>query len=382
MRLTRPVPLLTAAIGVVGANSLILPPVAAVVAADLGVDPSTIIRAMAAYGGGTALSALLLAPRADQIGADKALRQACVILMLALSLTALSPSALILIVAHGLAGIGAGMALPAIYGLAGQVGPKGQEKQTIGYVLTGWTLSLVGGVLIAAIMTDVTGWRSVYVLMTLLTAGIWHLLGRCDMQIAVVATTPTSPFTALRVPGLLRGLLSNAMLMLAFFGAYSYIGTHVVDVLGRSGTAAGLISMAYGAGYGFAALLNKYVDRLPRHQAMALAYSGLCLTYIVMASVAQNYGALFLAALSWGLFQHFGLNAVVARLNGLEPKQRGAIMGLNSATTYLCVLGGALSYRLPYEAGGIAACIMVSALCAALAIAEALWPQRVILNAG
>ena len=376
--LTRPVPVLTAAIAVVGANSLILPPIAAVVAADLGVAAPQVIHAMAAYGAGTALSALLLAPRADMIGADKALRQACVVLMIALLLSAVAPNALFLVLAHGLAGLGAGMALPAIYGLAGQVGPPGQEKQTIGYILTGWTFSLVGGVVVAAVLTDLAGWRSVYLLLLALTVGAWHLLGRCDMQVKLVATTPTSPLTALQVPGLSRALFSNAMLMLSFFGAYSYMGTHVVVELGRSGTAAGMITMAYGAGYGFAALLNRFVDRLPRAHAMALAFGGLCLTYVAMTLLAQIYVGLFLAALIWGVFQHFGLNAIVARLNALEPRQRGAIMGLNSATTYLCVTGGALSYGLPYGWGGIAACIAVSALCTALAVAEALWPQRQI----
>ncbi len=372
--LTRPIPLLTATIGVVGANSLVLPPIATVVAQDLGTQPGTIIQAMGAYGAGTALSALFLAPRADLIGADKALRQACLLLIVSLILSALAPVVAVLLIAHAIAGLGAGMALPAIYSLAAQVGPPGREKQTIGTVLTGWTLSLVGGVVLAATLADIAGWRSVYALMAGLTGAIWLLLGRCDMRVAVTATAPTSPLTGLRVPGITRGLLSNAMLMLGFFGAYSFMGPHVVDTLGMTTSAAGVVTFAYGSGFGLAVFLDRFVDRMPARRATVLAFAGLLIAYVLMALSAAQFGLLLAAAFCWGIFQHFGLNAVVARLTALDPKQRGAVMGLNSASTYLCVLGGAMVFRWPFEAAGLPACLAVSALCAALACIEALWP--------
>ncbi|WP_323783063.1 MFS transporter [Thalassovita sp.] len=379
--LTKPVPLLTATIGVVGANSLVLPPIATVVAQDLGVLPGDIIQAMGAYGAGTALSALVLAPRADRIGADRALRHACAMLIVALSISALAPSILILLIGHAIAGIGAGMALPAIYSLAAQVGPKGREKQTIGTVLTGWTLSLVGGVVLASALADIAGWRSVYGLMAGMTVVIWFLLGRCDMRVEVFATAPTSPLTGLQVPGISRGLLSNALLMLGFFGAYSFMGPHVVDTLGLTVSAAGLVTFAYGSGFGLAVFLDRFVDRLPPGRASALAFAGLLIGYGLMAFSAQVFMLLLAAAFVWGVFQHFALNAVVARLTALDPAQRGAIMGLNSASTYLCVLGGAMLFRLPYEAAGWPACLMVSALCAACACVEALWPRRITWSA-
>ena len=380
--LARPIPLLTATIGVVGANSLILPPIATVVARDLGAQPGDIIQAMGAYGAGTAFSALVLAPRADMIGADRALRQACLLLVLSLVISGLAPSVLILLAGHAVAGLGAGMALPAIYSLAAQLGPPGRERQTIGTVLTGWTLSLVGGVVLAAALADIAGWRSVYALMAALTGAIWLLLGRCDMQVKVLATAPTSPLSGLRVPGIARGLFSNAMLMLGFFGAYSFMGPHVVGALGLTTSAAGLVTFAYGSGFGLAVFLDRVVDRLPPRRATLLGFAGLMLSYGLMAVLAHRFGLFLVAAFCWGIFQHFGLNAVVARLTALDPAQRGAIMGLNSASTYLCVLGGAMLFRVPFETSGLPACLAVSTLCAALACAEAVWPERRFISSG
>ena len=70
----KPVWVLMCAIGVVGSNSLVLSPIASDVAAGFdGTAASDVMMASAVYGGATALSALFLAPRADQIGLRRAL---------------------------------------------------------------------------------------------------------------------------------------------------------------------------------------------------------------------------------------------------------------------------------------------------------------------
>ena len=61
--------LLLLGIAVTGSNSLVLSPILADVALGLGTTPVAVSRALAAYGGATALSAFLLAPRIDRVGA-------------------------------------------------------------------------------------------------------------------------------------------------------------------------------------------------------------------------------------------------------------------------------------------------------------------------
>lgn len=82
-------------------------------------------------------------------------------------------------------------------------------------------------------------------------------------------------------------------------------------------------------------------------------------------------------ALIWGIVQHLGLNFVVSRLAGLDASQRGAVLGLNSAVTYLAVTGGALAFRPLYEMGGFALCNVLSAICVAAAAVESLTAKRV-----
>ncbi len=370
--ISRPIALLTAAIAVVGANSMVLAPITGAVARDLGGDPAEIVQAAAAYGLTTAISAIFLAPRADVIGPDRALRQSIVILTLAMILSIVAANKWALIGAQALGGIGAGMAIPAIYSMAPQLGPKGQEKRTMGLVLSGWTLALVAGVAGSGFLAEWAGWRAVYValLVALLVVAIG--IRFINLRVEMLNTTPTSPLTALQVPGISRGLFAAGALMLGFYGTYAFIGAHVDETLGMGTDSAAVITLFYGTGFGLATFIDKYVDRLPQRQAGALAFSGLAMVYAALSMFNTRFVLLAGLAPTWGITQHLGLNFVVSRLSDLDARQRGAVLGLNSAVTYLAVTGGALAFRPAYETGGLVLCNILSAACVAAAVIESL----------
>ncbi|EAQ03434.1 multidrug-efflux transporter-like protein [Pseudooceanicola batsensis HTCC2597] len=374
--LSPPITLLTAAIAVVGANSMVLAPITGAVAADLGGDPADIVQAAAAYGVTTAISAILLAPRADVIGAHRALYHAVLIVLASMIASVVAPTKWALTLAQGVGGIGAGMAIPAIYALAPQLGPKGQEKRSMGLVLSGWTLALVAGVAGSGFLAEFAGWRAVYAVLAVAIIGVFIAMHRIDLTVDLSSARPTSPLTALRVPGIWRGLFAAGALMLGFYGTYAFIGAHVHDALGRGPDWAGVVTLFYGTGFGLAALIDKYVDRLPQSQAGALSFAGLTAVYLAQLAFGGIFVALTLIALCWGIVQHLGLNFVVSRLASLDVSQRGAVLGLNSAVTYLAVTGGALAFRPAYEYGGLALCNLLSALCVAAAVAESLTAPR------
>ncbi|WP_240455541.1 MFS transporter [Halomonas faecis] len=361
--ITRHLILLTAAIAVIGANSLVLSPIAASVArAFPGAGAADVMTAAAFYGLATAGSALFLASIADRIGAERALVRALSVLAAALALAGSAPTLTILIGAQALAGLAAGVALPAIYTLTAQVATKGRESETLSFVLTGWTLSLVAGVSLSAVLADIVHWRAVFTLLALAAVVLALGVVRCREWGSVRAVMPTSPLTALRVPGVLGVLLNVAAFMTAFYGLYSYLGPHVSDVLKASTTFAGLTIAVYGAGFGIAAPLGRWVDRHEMSTVACVAFAGLILVYLgLMASTALPL-VLLVLCLAWGIANHVGLNLLLCRLGELDPNQRGAIMGLYSAITYLCVFVGALLYRPIFTHFGFAACAWASAM--------------------
>jgi predicted MFS family arabinose efflux permease len=242
----------------------------------------------------------------------------------------------------------------------------------MGLVLSGWTLALVGGVAGSGFLAEWAGWRAVYVVLALAIVGVFAAMHRIDLTVDMSRARPTSPLTALRVPGIWRGLFAAGALMLGFYGTYAFIGAHVHDALGRGTDGAGFVTLFYGTGFGLAALIDKYVDRLPQRRAGMLAFSGLTFVYLAQAAFGGVFALLAGIALIWGIVQHLGLNFVVSRLAALDASQRGAVLGLNSAITYLAVTGGALAFRPAYETGGLVLCNLISAMCVAAAVFESL----------
>ena len=372
--------ILLCAIGVIGVNSLLLSLLVTAVGNDLGVSAAQVMQAASAYGLGVAAAALVLAPQGDRIGAGRVLRASLIILALGLAASAAAPSVLGLIAAQALCGLAAGAALPSIYTLAVTIALPGRESQTLGAVLTGWTVSLVLGVSIGAWITDLLGWRAVYWGLSVSAALLWLTSAKLR-DLGSTAARATSPLTALKVPGITRGLLATALLMLGFYITYFFIGAHVTIDLGLSTTQAGLVPLFYGIGFGLAVFADPLLDRIGLARVTAPAFVAITLVYGSMIALSDTFYGLLAVAVAWGITQHFGLNLVVARLTALDPSQRGAIMGLFSTVTYLCIFAVPTLGGIVYAAWGLAGCLAVSVLLCLIEAIEALSLRRVTSTA-
>lgn len=370
-----PLLLLTLAIAAVGANSLVLSPLAAEVAADFGVAPEQILTAAALYGAGTALSALTLAPRAERIGLRRALLYALIAITLGLITSLMAQGLAMLSFGQALAGLGAGVALPVTYALAAELAPEGRESETLGKVLTGWTLSLVAGVTLAALLADVVHWRLVFAVLAALTALLSAMLAP-SVQGTPRSQTHASPFTALRVPGIGPALLTTALYVSAFYGLHGYLGTHMTERLGTTTTVAGLAALAYGIGFGAIAPLDRLIDRHGPVRAGPIVFALLVCVYALLAVVSGTTTLLLAVCVLWGAANHLGLNLIVGRLTALDPAQRGAILGLYSATTYIAMFGGISAFRPLFVGQGFAATALLSALCILPAVGMAILRRR------
>ena len=365
--------LLMFCVGLIGANSLVLSPIAASVAEGLGLSSAAeAMTAAGIYGVGVALSALFLAPRADRVGAHIALKTALALVTLGLGISGFAPSLAILSFGQGLTGVGVGMALPAIYSLAAVIAPKGQESRVMGLVLTGWTLSMVGGVTLAAHIADLWGWRMVFFLLTGAMVVISFVVQTARFPEQPTSTRVTSPLSALQAPGILPALFSVLMLGTGFYGIYNYLGAHLTTNMGREVCEAGLLTLSYGIGFGAATLLDPWLDRVGPRRGLLAVFSTLTAYYFLGTLWATQYTALIVFMFGWGVLQHLGLNLTVSRLSQLDPAQRGAVMGLNSTVMYLSVFGATVLFRPIFEGGGLTACLLGSTALAVAGAMEAL----------
>lgn len=374
--MNRIVILLTIIVGVVGSNSLVLSPIAAKVAASMqDTSPEAVMSASALYGLGVAGAALLLAPLGDRYGATRALLCALILLAISLAASALSTNILSLTVAQTFAGIGAGVAIPSLYTLAALIAPKGQEARVIGTILTGWTLSMVGGVTISAYVADAFGWQWVYGGLCAGVVLVLPFLIRIPFPKAVRSTKATSPLTALKVRGVVPALTSVALLGLGFYGFYNFLGAHLELNLERPVRDAGVLTMLYGIGFAGAMTLDGTLDRIPVLRGLAAVFGLLTALYLALSWGAGSYTWLLVLVPIWGALQHLGLNLTVGWLTRLDPSQRGAVMGLNSATMYLSVFLATVTYRVGFAYDGLALCGILSAFMSCFAMCFVLWTR-------
>ncbi|RWA70847.1 MFS transporter [Mesorhizobium sp.] len=365
--------LLTGCIAVIGSNSLVLGPIAPAVAASFGTSVPAVMTAAAAFGLGTSASALFLARYIDRFGARRMLQGALLLLALALVASALAPTVTALVAAQLVAGVAAGIAMPAIYASSAAIAPPGRESGTIGVVLTGWTLSMVAGVSLSAVLADLIHWRAVFAAVALLAGTAVAGLTMSSLRDTRKSGPAPSPLGALTVPGIIPLLIACGAFMTAFYGVYGYLGDHLHKDLGEPVSANGLAAIAYGLGFGAAALLDGVIDRLGARRVMPFAYLLVAAVYVAMALVSGGFGPLMATIAAWGLANHFGLNVLVMRLTALDPARRGTIMGLNSAVTYLAVTVGTAGFGPLYTGLGFANCALIAVLLMLVAASAAAW---------
>lgn len=354
---------LTFCIAVVGSNSLVLGPIAPEVARSLGVSVAFVMSAASAFGLGTAASALLAARHVDRIGARRMLVGALALLAAALAVSAVAPGIVVLVLAQLCAGLASGVVLPAVYSSAAAVAPRGRESRTIGVVLTGWTLSMVAGVSLSALLADWVHWRAVYVVVAVLAvAASVAVHSSLRAAVPVAAQASPSPLAALRIPGVIPLLAACAAFMAAFYGIYGYLGDYLHSGLGEAVSANGIAALVYGIGFGSAALLDGVVDRIGARRVMPVAFAAVAAVYAAFALAGTTFAAVLVIVLVWGLTNHFGLNVLIMRLSSLDPARRGTIMGLNSAVTYLAVFAGTSGFGPVYETWGFATAAWVAAV--------------------
>lgn len=356
------------AVSVVGSNGLALSPILSDVARSFASTPLTVSTAISAYGAATAASAFLLAARIDRWGIRRALLTAMTVLIAALLLSASAPHWIVLTVAQALAGAAAGVILPAAYGSATLVAAAGQETRSLGRVISGWSVSLVAGVPLSALISDAIGWRATYGVLALCAAvalaGLRTLPERRNTHAAPPRLSRLlAPLSYRDVPVLLLGCLAFSS---AFYGVYAFLADHVRTLLGLTAGQVGFIAFAYGAGFLLAGLAGApLIERLGPRRALPLALATITAVYLGLLPAAHALAAVLAIAVLWGAASQLSLNLLVLLLSRARPDERGAVLGLNTCTTYLgaslgTAVAGTLYTHAGFEVLGLAAAAAVA----------------------
>lgn len=339
-------------IALVGTNGMILSPVLTDIAGQFGVSVPVAGRAIAAYGLGTMFTALWLGRSLDSFGVKRALRYAIIVAGFCEVGSAFSQGWVMLVAFQFVAGMGAGIALPAIYTITGAISPEGRESRYMARVLLGWSVSLVVAVPLGAALSDFVGWRIMLVIGgSLCLALVPFVLTLPPITLPARTTPKMARFKPLFLPGGAALYAICLLFMICFYGIYAYIGDHARQAFSLGSTAAGLIALVYGVGFGLASFFAPLIDKLGQQTALRLGLA-FAATVLACMSFPKAFASLLLLVFLWGWVNHLVLNIIVVGLNALAPANRGAVMGLYSGTAYLGAAVGAVLMGLFYEQYG------------------------------
>lgn len=367
-----PLLLLTLSIAAVGIQALMLSPLLTDIAAGLGTQAKEIGFAASAYGVGVASAALLAAPRLGRWPKRAAIRIAFAVLSVSLFLCAFAWDWRVLAAAQLVAGLASGVIIPATYALTGDIAPPDRRSQDLGKVLFGWSIAMVAGVPLAALLSAFVGWRGTFLIVGAVAAAMpfaGALLPRTD---AVGLGERVRYSDVLRLPGAWTGYLSTFAYMIAFYQTYTFIGDHVRQTHGAGAWLGGSISLSYGLGFGLGVVFDKWIDAKGPVRMLPLGLTLVGINYLVLPFAAERIATVAAWPFFWGLANHFCMTTLVSYMNTLSARLRGTIMGLFSFTTYVSLGTAGAVYGPVYQAHGFFAVSFASAATVAVAALIAL----------
>ena len=220
-------------------------------------------------------------------------------------------------------------------------------------ILTGWSISLVAGIPLAAFVSDIYGWRAVFILLAAIAAitaiGFLQLPKPPRLETSNGLASLLGPLWINTVPRLLTICLCY---MVAFYGVYAFLGDHIRTLHDISAGQTSAIVLAYGIGFGLASFGDGIIDRMGPRRVLPWSLLAIAMAYAIMAPAATYFPAIVALGIYWGFANHFALNIIVLLLSEAEPKMRGAILGINSAVTYFGALIGATLFGEIYARFG------------------------------
>ncbi|EBO4153027.1 MFS transporter [Salmonella enterica] len=334
------VPALLSAVSLIGANSFVLSPILSDVANEMGTKPYRIAWAISAFGALTAISSLLLARLVDHIPIGRLMGAAALLLAISSLLSSLSHSWWWLCCSQALAGVSTGILLPGAYATAAKTSPEGRQASRIAMVMTGWALSLVLAVPLAALITEYFGWRYVYLSLT-----VFSVITAIGLMLSLRGVIQSSSrrgsiMNTLSLPHVLSILIILFVYMTAFYGTFAFFGEGMKQKFSLSSQESGYLVMAYGLGFGLAGVCISIISPKISMRYITLTLLGIVFSYSSWAVWPSTWVVILLASFLWGLLNQMGLNALIVKLNKSSNTQQGALMGLSTATTYLAVFSG------------------------------------------
>jgi MFS family permease len=347
-------------------------------AATFAVAPETLRWVIVAYVFAYAVMSFVGGAAADVVGHARVFRLGVAASVIGFVMAGTAPTFDALLVGRFVQGLAGGLVYGTAPSLVTLATPAAARGRALGFLNAALGVALTVGPLIAGVLVDVVGWRSIF-----------HL--RVPIALAVLAWSlalaPTGATTArrlVRVADVLRARVLAAGL-LAFvanagiFAIWLLASFYLVGARGLSASASGAVFMLTPLGMTLVApLVGRAVDRVGAHAplvaGLVLEAGGLAIMSAAddRTSIVLVAAALFAAGAGLGIFQVPYMTMVMA---AFPPGQQGAAGGFAFLARTLGVVAGVLVlaqvFAVRRAAAGFAAAFAEAFVVAAVGVALA-----------
>ncbi|MBZ4410424.1 MFS transporter [Myxococcus sp. XM-1-1-1] len=347
--------LLAVACGLAVANVYYAQPLLDAMARELGLQPATVGVVVTVTQVGYGLGLLLLVPLGDLVERRRLVALQMLLSVAALTLVGLAPSGAVLLGALAVVGLLA-VVTQVLVAFSASLASPAERGRVVGLVTSGVVIGILMARTVAGFLSDVAGWRSVY----LVSAGATLLVA-----LALLRVLPRERArTRLSYPELLRSVLTlfveepvlrvRAVLALLGFAAFSTLWTPMVLLLAAppfslSHTQVGLFGLAGVAGALGASRAGRLADRGFGNRTTLFAL-GLLLVSWVPIVLTQTHQSLW--ALGLGII---GLDLAI---QALHVTNQSELYAVRPEARSRLVAGYMVFYSIGSGAGSLASTVV------------------------
>jgi MFS transporter, DHA1 family, inner membrane transport protein len=326
-----------------------------------------------AYGILYALSQPILGPLADAFGKSVVIKICLALLAVSFAACALAPSFATFLIARGISGAVAGGIVPVAFALVGDRVAFAGRQVSISRLVIAVITGQMGGAALSGAIAEFAGWRSVFVVTTIVAAAIAatafsRLKGEDELRRRFSVAAAAGDYAFLLTDR--RALIVYGVVFcegLFMFGVFPFVAPTLLS-RGEGGTlVAGLCIASYALGgliYGLTA--RQVIGRLGPIRMMAAGGVVVGICYAIAAAPVPALGLAVLFAFS-GFGFYLLHNTLQVLGTELAPEARGAAVALFASFYFMGlglgpVLSGQISAAFGYGAMFAVSAVLVAAL--------------------
>jgi predicted MFS family arabinose efflux permease len=371
--LSRTVTLLFAvACGLAVANVYYAQPLLDAMADEFGITPATVGLVVTVTQIGYGLGLLLLVPLGDLLNQRRLIVGLSLLSVLALLTVAAAPNGTVLLAGMGAVGLLA-VVTQVLVAYVAALAPADERGRVVGVVTSGIIIGILLARTVSGTLSDLFGWRSVYVVSaaaTLVIAAVLaNVLPRREHRSAPIAYPKLikSVFTLFMEEPVLR---VRGLLALLIFTAITILWTPMVLPLSAppfslSHTEVGLFGLAGAMGAVGAARAGRLADRGYAQRTTGIALAIMLVSWLPIALLPYSLWGLILGviAIDFGLQSaHVANQSLIYRV---RPEARSRLTaGYMIFYSLGCAAGSIVSTLVYARAGWIGVCVLGAAISA------------------